>query len=95
MTTIFVEAVVPEQAPDQPANVEPLAAVAVNVVLLELLKNQVHRLPQEIPPGAEPTLPLPAPACATVRRLYAANASTGNAATAIRKHQANPAINLR
>ena len=60
---------IPLHAPDQPANVSPLAGVAVSVTLVPLL-NDALQLPlalpavieQLIPPTLELTVPLPVPA---------------------------------
>ena len=64
--TIEVLVVVPVQLPDQPVNVEPAAAAAVNVTLVLCAKLEVQVLPQEIPAGAEVTVPDPVPARVTV-----------------------------
>src|SRR5512145_1288623 len=49
---------VPEQAPLQPTNVEPLAAEAVRVTLVLLAKLALQVLPQLMPAGFEVTVPL-------------------------------------
>jgi hypothetical protein len=58
---------VPEQCPDQPLKVEPLAAVANNVMLVLTGKFATHVLPQEMPVGNVVTVPLPVPALMIVR----------------------------
>jgi hypothetical protein len=57
---------VPVQAPDQPANVEPEAAVAVSVTAVPLAKLAVHVVGQLMPAGLLVTVPVPAPALCTV-----------------------------
>ena len=57
---------VPLQAPDQPANVEPEAAVAVSVTCVPLGKVSLHVDPQLMPVGALVTVPVPLPASTTV-----------------------------
>jgi hypothetical protein len=56
---------VPEQPlPDQPVNVDPAAAAAVNVTdvpLLKLAESELHPGPQLIPPGDDVTVPDPDP----------------------------------
>jgi hypothetical protein len=47
--------------PLQPANVEPLAGVAVKVTIVPLLYDAEHALPQFIPEGLLVTVPLPVP----------------------------------
>ena len=54
------------QFPDQPANVDPEAAVAVNVTAVPLLILAVQVLPQLIPTGLLVTVPVPFPARVTV-----------------------------
>ena len=60
-----VHPAVPVQLPPQPANVEPLAAVAVSVTFVLLAKLAVQLLPQLMPDGDEVTVPLPVPALVT------------------------------
>ena len=49
------------QLPDQPANVEPEAAVALKVTAVLLLRIVVQVLPQLIPVGLLVTVPVPVP----------------------------------
>ena len=56
-----VQLPVPEHAPLQPANVEPLAADAVSVTDVPLAKLALQVPPQFTPDGDEDTVPLPAP----------------------------------
>ena len=49
------------QLPDQPANVEPEAAVATRLTFVPLLRLAVHALPQLIPVGLLVTVPVPVP----------------------------------
>ena len=57
---------VPEQPPpDQPAN-EPPDGVAVNVTIVPLLYGSVQSAPQLMPAGLLVTVPVPAPALATL-----------------------------
>ena len=61
MVTVPVE----QPAPLQPTNVEPVAAVAVRVTIVPLLKLAEQVLPQLIPLGELLTVPLPVPDFAT------------------------------
>ncbi|UWZ83053.1 hypothetical protein MOP44_21090 [Occallatibacter riparius] len=61
-----VQVSVPVQAPDQPAKVEPAAAVAVSVIEVPLEKVAEHVDPQLIPDGLLVTVPVPVPASCTV-----------------------------
>src|SRR5262245_19823227 len=59
-----VQVPVPEQAPLQPAKVEPDAAAAVSVALVPFAKLAfcvAHVVPQLIPAGLEVTVPVPVP----------------------------------
>ena len=60
---------VPEQPPDQPANVDPAAATAVRVTEDPAAKWAEHVAPQLIPAGLEVTVPDPAPSFETVTFL--------------------------
>jgi hypothetical protein len=64
METVQVE--VPLHAPDQPENVEPVAAVAVRVTLVPDAKEAEQVAPQLIPAGLDVTVPDPVPAFVTV-----------------------------
>ena len=57
----------PEQAPDQPAKVEPLVAEAVRATDVPLLKEYPQVEPQLMPEGLLATAPCPEPALATDR----------------------------
>ncbi|MBL8523405.1 MAG: hypothetical protein JNN20_06940 [Betaproteobacteria bacterium] len=59
-------AAVPAQAPDQPANVEPDVATAVNATDVSLGKLAVQLLPQLMPTGDEVIVPAPVPAFTTL-----------------------------
>jgi hypothetical protein len=61
-----VQAPVPVQAPDHPANVELASAAAVKVIEVPVLKLALHVAPQLIPPGLLVTVPVPVPALCTV-----------------------------
>jgi hypothetical protein len=65
--SVTVQVFVPEQAPDQPAKVNPVAGVAVKLTLLPVPKFAVQVWPQLIPLGSLLTMPLPFPARVTVR----------------------------
>jgi hypothetical protein len=54
-------------SPDQPANVDPPAAVAVNAITCPTVKSALHVAPQLMPAGLDATVPLPAPTLAIVR----------------------------
>jgi hypothetical protein len=57
---------VPLQAPDHPANVEPVLEVAVSVTAVPLAKLAVHVVGQLMPEGVLMTVPVPVPASCTV-----------------------------
>jgi hypothetical protein len=63
-----VHAAVPEQSPDQPANLEPAEGVAVNVTG-SAASGAEHVELQSIPAGLDVIVPVPVPALATVRVL--------------------------
>jgi len=63
--TVQVDAM-PLHSPPQPAKVIPLLAAAVKVTLEPAAKFAEQVLPQEIPAGADVTVPPPVPALATV-----------------------------
>lgn len=54
-----VQLAVPEQAPDQPMNIESLAGVAVSVTVVVSVKVAVQVLPQLMPLGVLVTDPVP------------------------------------
>src|SRR3989344_9204474 len=56
---------VPEQAPDQPAKVEPREGVAVRVILVSEVTVSVQSVPQKMPVPV--TMPEPVPLLKTVR----------------------------
>src|SRR5260221_5728104 len=60
---------VPLQAPLQPANVEPEAAVAVSDTLVPVVKLALHVAPQLMPAGELTTEPAPVPPGATMRGM--------------------------
>jgi hypothetical protein len=60
---------VPEQAPDQPAKVEPPTGDAVKVTSAPTVKFPVQMAPQVMPAGFEVTVPVPDPFFATDRVL--------------------------
>jgi hypothetical protein len=64
-----VQLPVPVQPPLQPANVDPLAGVAVKVTDVPAGYVALHVGPQLIPAGLLPTLPLPVPATFTAMVL--------------------------
>ena len=57
---------VPVQAPDQPANVDPVNAAGVNVTDVPCENDAEHVTPQSIPTGVDDTVPDPVPAFETV-----------------------------
>jgi hypothetical protein len=57
-------AAVPVQAPLHPANVEPVAGVAVSVTTVPEVNVALHVAPHEMPPLDEVTVPAPVPALA-------------------------------
>src|SRR5262245_21921855 len=67
-----VHAPLPLQAPLQPPKVDPLAAEAVSVTEVPLLKFAAHAVPQLTPAGEDVTVPVPAPAFVTLSANVAA-----------------------
>jgi hypothetical protein len=66
--SVIEQVPVPEQPPpDQSANVEPLAGLAVKTTVVPLLYGSEQSVPQLIPAGFEVTTPVPDPALLTVR----------------------------
>ena len=63
---LTVQAPLPAQAPVQPANFEPRAALAVSVTDVPLLYGSAQSLPQLMPAGDDVTVPDPVPALVTV-----------------------------
>jgi hypothetical protein len=66
---VSVQAPVPEQSPDQPANSERADAAAVSVTAVPCSKAWVQVEPQLIPAGLEVTVPVPLPAVVSVSVL--------------------------
>jgi hypothetical protein len=64
--TMMLQVPVPLHAPDQPANVEPVAGVAVRVTAVPAVKLALHVWPQLIPAGVLLTVPEPVPALTTL-----------------------------
>ena len=60
------EVEVPEHAPDQPANVEPIDGVAVRVTEVSDVKSAAQLVPHEMPSGDDATVPEPVPDRPTV-----------------------------
>src|SRR5687767_2937709 len=58
---------IPEHAPVQPSNVEPVLAASVNVTDVPELYASVQSEPQSIPAGLLVTVPNPVPLLLTVR----------------------------
>jgi hypothetical protein len=63
---VTVQDPVPEQAPLQPVNVEPVEAAAVRVTLVPLVKLALQVEPQLNPAGFEATVPEPDPLLVSV-----------------------------
>lgn len=74
---------VPVQAPLQPANADPEAAVAVRVTGVPLLKFAAHVLPQLMPAGLLVTVPVPVPARVTVKGNTAVKVAVTDSAALI------------
>jgi hypothetical protein len=64
---VSVQVPVPEQSPDQPEKLEPLAGVAVSVTLVVSAKACEQVEPQSIPAGLDVTVPVQTPALPTLR----------------------------
>jgi hypothetical protein len=64
---------VPEQAPDQPANLERVEAAAVSVTRVPYVKVWAQAEPQLIPAELEVTVPVPRPAFVSVSVLSVSN----------------------
>ena len=60
-----VQVPVPVHAPDHPVKLEPVLGAAVSVTVVPTTKLLWHTVPQEIPVGAEVTVPAPASAFVT------------------------------
>ena len=67
--SVSVQLPVPEQAPDQPANLEREAAAAVSVIEVPCGRVCAQVEPQLIPAGLEVTVPVPLPAFVSVSVL--------------------------
>src|SRR4051812_8883651 len=65
-STVTVHASLPPHAPVQPANVEPLSAVAVSVTIVPDGNCSLHVAPQSMPAGVDVTVPVPLPPSTTV-----------------------------
>jgi hypothetical protein len=66
---VTVQTPVPEQAPPQPAKVEPGLGVALNVTVVPLEKKAEHVAPQAIPGGLLVTVPPPIRVTVNRRRI--------------------------
>lgn len=67
LLTGTVQVPVPEQAPLQPAKVDPASATAVSVTEVPAVKLALQLVPQLMPDGELLTVPLPEPALTTAR----------------------------
>jgi len=75
MVTVHVP--VPEHPPpDHPVNVEPEAAVAVNMTLVPEVYDSLQSEPQSMPDGLLVTVPLPVPDLVTVRVYLGVSVTT-------------------
>jgi hypothetical protein len=66
LDAVMLQLSVPEQPPDQPANVEPVPADAVSVIAVPGAKLALQVCPQVIPAGELLTVPDPVPALTTL-----------------------------
>jgi hypothetical protein len=66
LVNVTLQAPVPVQAPDQPANVDVAFEAAVSVTTVPLVKLALQVAPQLIPAGLLVTVPAPVPALWTV-----------------------------
>jgi hypothetical protein len=73
---VTLQVPVPEQAPLQPANIEPVPGAAVNVTMVPLAKLAEQAVGQLTPAGLLVTMPLPVPASVTVKLKFATTDST-------------------
>lgn len=68
---VTVHVPVPEHPPpDHPVKPEPLAGVAVRTTVAPLANGALQVAPQDMPAGAEVTVPEPVPVSETVRRAF-------------------------
>src|SRR5580765_5185039 len=72
---VSVHGPIPEQAPDQPVNVEPTADIAVSVTVAPWSNACAQLAPQSIPVGPDAMIPLPAPALVAVN-VFGASVNT-------------------
>ena len=83
---VRVQLPVPEQAPDQPANLERAEATAVSVTAVPCLKACAQVEPQLIPPGLEVTVPVPLPALVSVSILSGGGGGVKSALIDVRRN---------
>ena len=75
---------VPEQAPLQPAKLEPAPGAAVSVSTVPILKASVQSPPQSIPTGVLETVPVPSLILFTVSaKVFSVNVAVTEAAVEI------------
>jgi hypothetical protein len=77
---VTLQVPVPEQAPLQPAKVEPVPGAAVSVTIVPLAKFAEQAVGQLIPVGLLVTVPLPVPASDTVNVKFATTDNTTDVA---------------
>ncbi|MBI3900023.1 MAG: hypothetical protein HY308_17280 [Gammaproteobacteria bacterium] len=83
----------PAQAPLQPLNTEPEAAVAVNVTAVLFAYDALHAVPQSMPAGAELTVPDPEPDLVSVNRYVSAGGGVGSDGVSDDPPPPQPAVN--
>jgi len=83
IVSVHVPMPVQPPVPDQPANRDPAAGVAVRVTTAPLAKVVAQVAPQAMPAGLDVTVPLPVPALVTVNAKLGANVAVTDVAAAM------------
>ena len=75
-SSVMVHVPMPVHAPDQPTNCEPVAGLAVSVIVEPTGIDSSQSLPQLMPAGFDEIEPLPLPVFVTVNMALFGSAST-------------------